>query len=104
MTYAPPTRPELLASLTAAVQAGFPSTVAGLSRLVRIPSVSWAAFDPQQVERSADAVAALAPTVDEALATRRDTLPSALEAPAPEAGPARADACSSQAQIGRAHV
>ena len=60
MTYAPPTRPELLASLTTAVQAGFPSTVAELSRLVRIPSVSWAAFDPHQVQRSADAVAALA--------------------------------------------
>ena len=55
MTYAPPTRPELLASVTSAVQGGFPSTVADLSMLVRIPSVSWAAFDPEKVQRSADA-------------------------------------------------
>lgn len=59
MTYAPATRPELLASLITAVNAGFPSAIADLSQLVRIPSVSWAAFDPEQVARSADAVAAL---------------------------------------------
>jgi acetylornithine deacetylase/succinyl-diaminopimelate desuccinylase-like protein len=33
--------------------------VADLSKLVRIPSVSWAAFDPQHVSDSADAVSAL---------------------------------------------
>jgi acetylornithine deacetylase/succinyl-diaminopimelate desuccinylase-like protein len=33
--------------------------VAELSKLVRIPSVSWAAFDPQHVSDSADAVSAL---------------------------------------------
>lgn len=41
------------------MQSGFPSAVADLSRLVRIPSVSWPAFDPQHVVDSAAAVAAL---------------------------------------------
>lgn len=59
MTSAPPTRPELLAALSTAVQAGLPSTIADLSRLVRIPSVSWAAFDPSHVQDSAEAVEAL---------------------------------------------
>ena len=54
-----PTRPELLQALRDSVAGGFPVAVADLSRLVRIPSVSWAAFDPQQVSDSADAVAAL---------------------------------------------
>jgi acetylornithine deacetylase/succinyl-diaminopimelate desuccinylase-like protein len=36
-----------------------PTTIADLSRLVRIPSVSWAAFDPTHVSESADAVAGL---------------------------------------------
>lgn len=45
--------------LRAAVEAGFPATVADLSRLVRIPSVSWSAFDPEYVARSAEAVAEL---------------------------------------------
>ncbi|WP_158864642.1 dipeptidase [Leifsonia sp. AG29] len=42
-----------------AVETGLPSAIADLSRLVRIPSVSWSAFDPQNVVRSAEAVAAL---------------------------------------------
>ncbi|MFU8947743.1 dipeptidase [Mycetocola zhadangensis] len=46
--------------ITTAVQEGMPSTVADLSALVRIPSVSWAAFDPAHVRASAEAVAALA--------------------------------------------
>ena len=54
-----PTRPELLQALRDSVAGGFPVAVADLSRLVRIPSVSWAAFDPQHVSDSADAVAAL---------------------------------------------
>ncbi|WP_308796313.1 dipeptidase [Agromyces silvae] len=46
-------------ALRAAVEAGFPSTVADLARLVRIPSVSWPAFDPAHVAESAEAVAEL---------------------------------------------
>jgi acetylornithine deacetylase/succinyl-diaminopimelate desuccinylase-like protein len=42
------------------VQSALPATIAELSGLVRIPSVSWAAFDPANVARSADAVADLA--------------------------------------------
>ncbi len=49
----------LLDDLREAVKAGFPSAVADLSRLVRIPSVSWDGFDPAHVEQSADAVAGL---------------------------------------------
>ncbi|QPZ39883.1 dipeptidase [Paramicrobacterium chengjingii] len=37
-----------------------PETIADLSALVRIPSVSWSAFDPAHVQRSAEAVADLA--------------------------------------------
>ncbi|GHD40420.1 dipeptidase [Mycetocola manganoxydans] len=43
-----------------AVAGSLPSTIADLSRLVRIPSVSWAAFDPAHVRASAEAVATLA--------------------------------------------
>jgi acetylornithine deacetylase/succinyl-diaminopimelate desuccinylase-like protein len=45
--------------LREAVQAGLPSAIADLSRLVRIPSVSWDGFDPAHVETSAEAVKAL---------------------------------------------
>lgn len=37
----------------------FPETLNELKELVRIPSVSWSSFDPQNVERSANAVASL---------------------------------------------
>jgi acetylornithine deacetylase/succinyl-diaminopimelate desuccinylase-like protein len=56
---AAPFDPQLLDRLTNAVQDGMPATIAELSALVKIPSVSWAAFDPAHVTRSADAVAAL---------------------------------------------
>jgi acetylornithine deacetylase/succinyl-diaminopimelate desuccinylase-like protein len=55
----PPTSTALLEELTEAVQAGLPRTIAELSDLVRIPSVSWAGFDPAHVARSAEAVKAL---------------------------------------------
>jgi acetylornithine deacetylase/succinyl-diaminopimelate desuccinylase-like protein len=45
--------------LRLAVQESLPATIADLSNLVRIPSVSWAAFDQANVAASADAVAAL---------------------------------------------
>ena len=41
------------------VETGLPSTIAELSRLVRIPSVSWASYDPANVRKSAEAVAEL---------------------------------------------
>ena len=46
--------------LRAAVAAGFPTAVAELSQLVRIPSVSWDGFDPAHVRASAEQVAQLA--------------------------------------------
>jgi acetylornithine deacetylase/succinyl-diaminopimelate desuccinylase-like protein len=49
----------LTTGLADAVQAGMPRAIADLTDLVRIPSVSWAAFDEQNVAHSADAVAAL---------------------------------------------
>nr|WP_245723722.1 dipeptidase [Microbacterium humi] len=42
------------------VRENLPATIADLSDLVRIPSVSWSAFDPAHVLESAEAVAALA--------------------------------------------
>jgi acetylornithine deacetylase/succinyl-diaminopimelate desuccinylase-like protein len=48
-----------LEPLRDAVQAGLPAAIADLSRLVRIPSVSWDGFDPQHVLASAEAVKAL---------------------------------------------
>lgn len=59
MTSTQNTDPDLLQALRGAVQAGFPAAVADLSRLVRIPSVSWEAFDARHVAESADAVAGL---------------------------------------------
>jgi len=41
------------------VDAAFPVALANLGDLVRIPGIAWDAFDPQQLERSAEAVAAL---------------------------------------------
>lgn len=47
-------------AILAAVDAGFERTVEDLRALVRIPSVSWDAYDPAHVQASAEAVAALA--------------------------------------------
>jgi hypothetical protein len=58
--HAPDTDPALLAALREQVQAGLPGTIADLSALVRIPSVSWSTFDPSAVQASAEAVAGLA--------------------------------------------
>jgi acetylornithine deacetylase/succinyl-diaminopimelate desuccinylase-like protein len=41
------------------VDAAFPVALANLGDLVRIPGIAWDAFDPQQLERSAEAVAEL---------------------------------------------
>jgi acetylornithine deacetylase/succinyl-diaminopimelate desuccinylase-like protein len=46
-------------ALRRAVDEGMPAAIADLGALVRIPSVSWSAFDPSHVAASADAVAAL---------------------------------------------
>ncbi|MBX3092502.1 MAG: dipeptidase [Cryobacterium sp.] len=48
-----------LTALTDAVASGLPSAIAELASLVRIPSVSWAAFDPENVHKSAEAVVEL---------------------------------------------
>jgi acetylornithine deacetylase/succinyl-diaminopimelate desuccinylase-like protein len=55
----PSTAPELIEKLADAVQAGLPRSIADLSDLVRIPSVSWDGFDPAHVAASAVAVKAL---------------------------------------------
>ncbi len=59
MTSSPPDTPFSLADLSGTVTAGMPIALAELGDLVRIPSVSWAAFDPAHVHRSADAIHAL---------------------------------------------
>ncbi len=58
MTSSEETRASLNA-LADSVDAGLPSALAELGDLVRIPSVSWAAFDGANVHRSAEAVLAL---------------------------------------------
>jgi acetylornithine deacetylase/succinyl-diaminopimelate desuccinylase-like protein len=56
----PPTEPTAAEeAVRASVEAAMPSTVADLASLVRIPSVSWSAFDPANVAASAAAVAKL---------------------------------------------
>jgi acetylornithine deacetylase/succinyl-diaminopimelate desuccinylase-like protein len=54
-----PPQNALEAALAESVELGLPVSIADLSDLVRIPSVSWAAFDPAHVEASANAVAEL---------------------------------------------
>ncbi|MBH0054308.1 dipeptidase [Salinibacterium sp. SWN139] len=58
-TSASTTPDPLLVALTEAVDGALPTTIAELSTLVRIPSVSWDGFDSDQVARSAEAARAL---------------------------------------------
>ncbi|MCS6582207.1 MULTISPECIES: dipeptidase [Curtobacterium] len=58
--HSPATDPALLDALGEHVQGALPTTIADLSALVRLPSVSWSAFDPANVRASAEAVADLA--------------------------------------------
>ena len=53
------TDPRLANEVRESVQAGLPATIADLGSLIRIPSVSWEAFDPSHVVSSSEAVAAL---------------------------------------------
>ncbi|WP_295012866.1 dipeptidase [uncultured Microbacterium sp.] len=48
------------AAVADAVAQGIPSALSDLGHLVRIPGIAWPAFDQSQLERSAEAVAALA--------------------------------------------
>ncbi|MEO7348875.1 MAG: dipeptidase [Terrimesophilobacter sp.] len=59
MTSSPVDSSVLLSTLADSVDAGLPSTLAELGDLVRIPSVSWAAFDPSHVHQSATAIRTL---------------------------------------------
>jgi len=59
MTDAAPSASSPDQSIAEAVTGGLPAAVADLGNLVRIPSVSWPAFDPAFVAQSADAVAEL---------------------------------------------
>lgn len=59
MTSQPTDATDFLPALTDSVTAGLPSALAELADLVRIPSVSWAAFDAAHVQRSAEAIRGL---------------------------------------------
>ena len=48
-----------ISDVRALVSSVFPASLSELKDLVRIPSVSWSSFDPQNVQRSAEAVASL---------------------------------------------
>lgn len=63
MTETATPRPEL-DELRELVKTGLPTTIADLSRLVRIPSVSWDGFDPDHVRTSAEAIAGLLSDLD----------------------------------------
>ncbi|WP_207457861.1 dipeptidase [Desertivibrio insolitus] len=85
---APALDPQLLDRLRQAVQDGMPETVSDLSSLVKIPSVSWAAFDPAHVEKSAEAVAALLDGlgVFDSVTVAQSTIPGSGEDGTPEKG------------------
>lgn len=48
-----------VAALRSTVDSAFPRTIEELKSLVAIPGVAWAAFDPAELDRSAEAVASL---------------------------------------------
>ncbi|NYE94397.1 acetylornithine deacetylase/succinyl-diaminopimelate desuccinylase-like protein [Psychromicrobium silvestre] len=50
---------DTIEALRTAVHTDFPQTVEQLIELAKIPGIAWAAFDPQQLDRSAEAVAEL---------------------------------------------
>lgn len=56
MTSSPVDPAVVLSSLSDSVDSGLPLALAELGDLVRIPSVSWAAFDPSHVHQSAEAI------------------------------------------------
>lgn len=64
-----------------AVAAGIPTALADLGSLVRIPSIAWPAFDQTQLQRSAEAVAALAEStgVFESVQVARAAIPGTDE-------------------------
>ena len=66
------------------VDAAFPVALANLGDLVRIPGIAWDAFDPQQLERSAEAVAELLKSTDvfELVEIRRAEAHGKIGAPA----------------------
>lgn len=59
MSSSPAHAADSLSTLTKNVAEGLPSAIAELGDLVRIPSVSWAAFDSAHVHRSAEAIRVL---------------------------------------------
>jgi len=50
---------ELVKTVRASVEAEFSQRIAALGQLVRIPGIAWDAFDPNDLDRSAEAVAEL---------------------------------------------
>lgn len=55
-----PVQQEVVERLRQGVHRRFPKTLEQLCELARIPGIAWGAFDPAELERSAEAVAALA--------------------------------------------
>ncbi len=73
-----PSRPD---RVRAAAAGGVSAALADLGQLVRIPSIAWPAFDQEQVQRSAAAVAALAEStgVFERVEVKRAAVPGTDE-------------------------
>jgi acetylornithine deacetylase/succinyl-diaminopimelate desuccinylase-like protein len=76
---------DLEGEIRRSVALGLPSSIADLSNLVRIPSVSWDSFDQAHVQASAEAVAALLTgtgVFDEVLVSQAETPGGSLGNPA----------------------